>query len=196
MLRGFLLGIAVTILAIVVYGYFVVTSGDVPAWAANAKPVPLEGWVATTSLRANLARYAPKGANPVPLTEANLMTGIDLYGRNCAACHGTPGSGESGIAKGEYPKPPQFGSHPEMASHSMAEMGSHSMADHPPGHTFWIIKNGIRLTGMPAWQGVLNDQEIWTLVLFLDQKDKLPPAAQQAWENLGKSQTSVAMARP
>lgn len=71
------------------------------------------------------------------------------------------------------------------------------MADHPPGHTFWIIKNGIRLTGMPAWQGVLNDQQIWTVTLFLDQKDKLPPAAQQAWENLGKPQTSnVAMARP
>jgi mono/diheme cytochrome c family protein len=187
MLRGFLIGIVITILAIAGYGYFVVTSGDVPAWAAGAKPIPLENWVATTSLRANLARYAPKGANPVPLTEANLMTGIELYGRNCAVCHGTPSSGETGVAKGEYPKPPQFGAHPEMASHS----------DHPPGHTFWIIKNGIRLTGMPAWQGVLNDQQIWTLVLFLDQKDKLPPAARQAWQNLGKPQTStVAMARP
>lgn len=189
MLRGFVLGIVITILAIVGYGYFVVTSGDVPAWAANAKPIPLEGWVATTSLRANLARYAPKGANPVPLTEANLMTGIDLYGRNCAVCHGTPGSGEPGIAKGEYPKPPQFGSHPQT--------NSRTASHYPQGHTFWIIKNGIRLTGMPAWQGVLNDQEIWTVALFLDQKDKLPPAAQQAWDNLGKPQTSsVAMARP
>lgn len=105
MLRGFLLGIVITVLAIAGYGYFVVTSGDVPAWAAGAKPIPLENWVALTSLRANLARYAPKGANPVPLTEANLMTGIDLYGRNCAVCHGTPGGNESAIAKGEYPKP-------------------------------------------------------------------------------------------
>jgi len=89
MLRGFLLGIVITVLAIVGYGYFVVTSGDVPAWAANATPLPLERWAATTSLRANLAHYALKGANPVPLTEANLLTGIDLYGRNCAICHGT-----------------------------------------------------------------------------------------------------------
>jgi mono/diheme cytochrome c family protein len=71
------------------------------------------------------------------------------------------------------------------------------MSDHPQGHTFWIIKNGIRLTGMPAWQGALSDQQIWSLALFLNQMDKLPPAAQQAWENLGKRQTSsVAMARP
>src|SRR5215469_14144431 len=191
MLRGFLLGNVITVLAIVGYGYFVVTSGDVPAWAANATPLPLERWAATTSLRANLARYAPKGANPVPLTEANLLTGIDLYGRNCAICHGTGGgrASASPVAKGEYPKPPQFGSHPEM--------GSHSTADHPPEHSFWIIKYGIRLTGMPAWQGTLNDQEIWTVALFLSQMDRLPPAARQAWQNLGKPQTgSVAMARP
>lgn len=189
MLRGFVLGVLLTVLAIAGYGYFVVTSGDVPAAAAGAKPFPLEGWVAITSLRANLSRYAPKGPNPVPLTEANLLSAINIYGRNCAICHGTANGEESAIAKGEYPKPPQFGSH--------SEPGSHSMSDHPQGHTFWIIKNGIRLTGMPAWQGALSDQQIWSLALFLNQMDKLPPAAQQAWENLGKPQTSsVAMARP
>ena len=61
-----------------------------------------------------------------------------------AACHGTPGSGEPAIAKGEYPKPPQFASHPQP--------NSRAAQDHPPGHTFCVIKNGIRLTGMPAWQ--------------------------------------------
>ena len=171
MFRAFLWGVVLTILVAVGGGYAVLRAGLIPA-NADAKPGWFETWATGTSLDATLAREAPKGANPVPLTDANLVAGIDLYGQHCAICHGTA-KGEasaSPIAKGEYPAPPQ--------------LATNGVEDDPEGYSFWIIAHGIRWTGMPAWRGTLNDEQIWTLALFLKNMDKLPPAAEQAWKNV------------
>ena len=171
MFRAFLWGVVLTILAAVGGGYAVLRAGLIPA-NADAKPGWFETWAAGTSLDATLAREAPKGANPVALTDANLVAGIDLYGQHCAICHGTAkgDASASPIAKGEYPAPPQ--------------LATDGVEDDPEGYSFWIIAHGIRWTGMPAWRGTLNDEQIWTLALFLKHMDKLPPAAQQAWQNV------------
>ena len=171
MLRAFVWGVVLTILAALGGGYAVLRAGLIPA-NADANAGPLETWAAQTSLDATLARDAPKGPNPVALTDANLVAGIDLYGQHCAICHGTA-KGEASatpIAKGEYPAPPQ--------------LATDGVEDDPEGYSFWIIKHGIRLTGMPSWAGTLNDEQIWTVALFLNHMDKLPPAAQQAWQNV------------
>jgi len=57
--------------------------------------------------------------------------------------------------------------------------------DDPEGFSFWKIKHGIRWTGMPSWKATLTDQQIWSLALFLKHMDKLPPAAEKAWQNVG-----------
>ena len=88
MFKGFVLGIVVVIVAAAACAYIVLVTGTVPA-AANGKPLPLEQWAARTSLRATLAKSAPTGPNPVPLTDANLIAGIELYEKHCAICHGT-----------------------------------------------------------------------------------------------------------
>ena len=172
MFRAFVWGVVLTILAAVGGGYAVLRAGLIPA-NADVKPGWFETWAASTSLDATLDRDAPKGPNPVALTDANLIAGIDLYGRHCAICHGTA-KGEasaSAIAKGEYPSPPQ--------------LATDGVEDDPEGDSFWKIAHGIRWTGMPAWRGTLNDEQIWTLALFLKHMDKLPPAAEQAWKNVG-----------
>ena len=171
MFRGFILGIVATVLAAAGSAYVVLSFGLVPA-GTDAKPIWLEGWAARTSLRATLKREAPQGPNPVALTDANLIVGIELYGKHCAICHGTA-KGDAAIspARGEYPMPPQ--------------LASDGVEDDPEGVSFWKIKNGIRWTGMPAWKATLNDQQIWTLALFLKHMDKLPPAAEAAWQNIG-----------
>ncbi len=171
MFRAFVWGVVLTILAAAAGGYAVLRGGLIPA-NADAKPGWFETWAAGTSLDATLAREAPKGSNPVPLTDANLIAGIDLYGQHCAICHGTA-KGEasaSPIAKGEYPAPPR--------------LATDGVEDEPEGYSFWKIAHGIRWTGMPAWRGTLNDEQIWTLALFLKHMDKLPPAAEQAWQNV------------
>ena len=172
MFKGFILGIVVTILVGAGVGYALIRTGTVPAAARNGQPLFLEHWAARTSLRATLAREAPKGPNPVPLTDANLIDGIGLFQKHCAICHGTAAGNKaaSPVAQGEYPSPPQ--------------MASEGVEDDPEGWTFWKIDNGIRWTGMPAWHGVLTPKQMWTLALFLKHMDKLPPAAEQAWKQV------------
>lgn len=168
MLKGFVLGVLVVILVGLAAGYLVLRSGLIPA-NADAKPGALEKWLAGTSLHATLAREAPKGPNPVPLTDDNLIAGIRLYGKHCAICHGTA-KGEasaSPVAKGEYPAPPQ--------------LAADGVEDDPEGVTFWKLDHGIRWTGMPSWKDTLTAQQMWTLALFLKHMDKLPPAPQQEW---------------
>jgi thiosulfate dehydrogenase len=168
MVRGFLVGIAFSIAVAVIGGYGLLRSGLVPA-NADAKPGGLELWAAGTALDATLRNAAPKTPNPVVLNDANLIEGATLFGQHCAICHGTAAgyASASPVAKGLYPRPPQ--------------LGTEGVEDDPEGATYWKIKHGIRLTGMPSWKDSLSDQQIWTLALFLSHMDKLPPAAQQVW---------------
>ena len=170
-MRGFLLGIVAAIVVAAVGGYIVLRSGLVPA-NADAEPRWLEIWAANTSLDATLDREAPKGPNPVALTDDNLVAGVELYGRHCAICHGTAqgNASASPIAKGEYPAPPQ--------------LATDGVEDDPEGNSFWVIAHGIRWTGMPSWKGTLTDEQIWTLALFLNHMNKLPSAAEQAWQKI------------
>lgn len=171
MFKGFLLGVAFVIVAVLAGGYTAIKLGLIPA-NADAKPGALETWAADTSLEATLHREAPSGPNPVALTDQNLMTGIQLYAKHCAICHGTA-QGEasaSPIARGEYPAPPQ--------------LGSDGVEDDPQGYTYWKLDHGIRWTAMPSWKGTLTKQQMWTLALFLKHMDKLPPAAENAWQQV------------
>jgi thiosulfate dehydrogenase len=168
MSNGVFRGVASTIVIVLVGGLILVKSGLIPA-NADAKPSQLETWMASTSLDATLHRKAPKNQNPVALTDQNLLEGVHLFAQNCAVCHGSAKgkNAASPIAKGLYQKPPQF--------------ATDGVEDDPEGDSFWKIKHGIRLTGMPSFGYTLKDQQIWTLALFLKHMDKLPPTVQQAW---------------
>lgn len=168
-MRGFIIGIVALAIIGAIGGYTILKSGLIPA-NADATPSALEQWVAQTSLDATISREAPKGPNPVKLTDVNLIKGIHLYTKNCAICHGDyrGDASETPIAKGQYIKPPQ--------------LATDGVEDDPMGFTFWKVKHGMRWTAMPAWTNALTDRQIWTLALFLKHMDKLPPAAQQVWQ--------------
>jgi hypothetical protein len=55
--------------------------------------------------------------------------------------------------------------------------------DDPDSHNFFVIRNGIRYTGMPAWDKVLSEQDIWKVTIFLSHMEKLPAPAQEYWKN-------------
>ncbi len=170
-MRGFIAGVVTVIVIGLIAGFVLLQSGLIPA-NADGKPGGLELWAADTSLTATLRREAPKQANPVALTDANLSEGINLYGQHCALCHGTAAGDASAspVAKGLYPAPPQF--------------ATEGVEDDPEGVSFWKIKHGIRLTGMPSWASALNDRQIWTIALFLKHMDKLPAGPQAAWKQV------------
>jgi thiosulfate dehydrogenase len=99
--------------------------------------------------------------SPVDASEPNLKSGATVYRQDCAVCHGLPGQGLTNIAKGMFPKPPQL-------------FHGKGVTDDPVGETFWKVQNGIRLTGMPAFQGSLTDDQIWQVSQLLVHADKLP----------------------
>ncbi|HET9028582.1 MAG TPA: c-type cytochrome [Candidatus Aquilonibacter sp.] len=170
MLRGFILGIIVTLAAAALIGYIGVTQGLLIPANADAKPGKLETWAARQSLHATLRREAPKADNPLALNDKNLLDGIKLYGDNCIVCHGAADGKPSTIAAGLYQNAPQ--------------LGKDGVEDDPDGVTYWKLYHGIRLTGMPAFGPALSQDQLWALTLFLKHMDKLPPVADSAWKKL------------
>ncbi len=137
MFKGFLLGVVAVIAVAVLFASVAIQTGVIPA-NADAWPFWVERWAAGTSLHATLVRQAPTGANSIPLTNENLITGIKLYGQHCAICHGTAKGDVAAtpLARGLYPRPPQ--------------LASDGVEDDPQGFSFWKIKHGIRWTAMPS----------------------------------------------
>ncbi|MEO9135971.1 MAG: cytochrome c, partial [Casimicrobiaceae bacterium] len=137
MLKGVISGVVLTLAVALLAVYAIVQSGLIPA-NADATAGALETWMAGTSLKASLRRDAPKEPNPLPPTEQNLLAGVQLFARNCAVCHGSAkgDASASPIAKGLYQKPPQ--------------LATNGVEDDPEGESFWKVKHGIRLTGMPS----------------------------------------------
>jgi mono/diheme cytochrome c family protein len=171
MFKAVMSGVALTLAALLVAAFALLKSGLIPA-NADAEPGSLETWMARTSLDATLTRLSPTEPNPVAATEQNLTEGVHLFAQNCAVCHGSAAgaAAASPIAKGLFQKPPQ--------------LATDGVEDDPEGESFWKIKHGIRLTGMPSFGSSLSDKQIWTLALFLKHMDKLPPSAQQAWQQV------------
>jgi thiosulfate dehydrogenase len=170
-MKGFVLGVLVTIAAALAGAYFLVTGGALPA-GQDAKPGGIERWVAKTSLKATIGRQTTGLTDPLPPTDENLAAGIALYIPHCQVCHGGPEGAASVIAKGLTPDPPQ--------------LAMHGVEDDPEATTHWKIAHGIRFTGMPAFGQTLSDREIWQMTLFLKRMDSLPPGAREAWA-AGKS---------
>jgi thiosulfate dehydrogenase len=167
MARVVVLSVVATLVVLGLAAYIGLRAGLVPA-NADAKPGGLERWAAKTSLHATLAREAPRTPNPLPSTDANYAAGIKLYAENCAICHGASDGHPSNVAKGLYQKPPQF--------------ARDGVEDDPDGITYWKVAHGIRLTGMPSFDGTLRDEQIWQVALFLKNMDALPPAPQRLWK--------------
>jgi thiosulfate dehydrogenase len=171
MFKGFMSGVALTLATLLLAPLALLKTGLIPA-KLDAEPSALETWMARTSLGATMDRLAPTERNPVAATEQNLTEGVHLFAQNCAVCHGSAAGDASAspIAKGLFQKPPQ--------------LATEGVEDDPEGESFWKIKHGIRLTGMPAFGSSLSDKQIWTLAVFLKHIDKLPPSAQQAWQQV------------
>ncbi len=163
----FIFGAIVGILALFICGYFYFSLGLAPV-ATSAAPMPFEKKFANMALHARVKSEAPKQA-PFSADEPNLTAGAKVYVQNCAFCHGLPGQADSpAAAKGMFPPPPQLFDKDDMVT------------DDPVGTTFWKVDNGIRLTGMPAFNKSLTKNQIWQVSLLLAGADKLPPQTKAA----------------
>ncbi len=163
-MKGFILGVIITLVCLAAAGYIYFAGGFAPV-ATASQAMPFEKTLANKALDAHVEKQAPKNP-PFQPDEAAYVAGANVYKMNCAICHGLPGAPQSPIAKGEYPRPPQL-------------FKGHGVTDDPAGETYWKVANGIRLTGMPAFNKSLSDTQMWQVSFLLKNADKLPAAAQQ-----------------
>ncbi len=163
-LLWFVLGILFAVAVVLIGGYLFLTAGGV-SMKTSAAPLPLERTVARLALHGSY-RNAPEVKDPLPLNNANLVAGARVYSMNCWGCHGLPGK-PSTLRQAMFPDPPQLLDKDEMVT------------DDPEGVTYWKVTNGIRLSGMPAFEKTLSDNERWQVTMLLAHADKLPDAAKR-----------------
>ena len=145
-----------------VIGFLYLRFGYVPV-AVNGPVIPFEDLLAGAAVQARIAREAPTKA-AFPASEENLVAGAKIYREQCVECHGQPGSPPSVASKGMYPPPPQF-------------FERKVMGNDPVGQNYWIVANGIRLTGMPGYRQSLSEQQLWQVSQFLSNRGNLPDSA-------------------
>jgi thiosulfate dehydrogenase len=167
-MRAYLFGILTALVLLIAGAYAVYWFALLPM-GADAAQFPNEHHMANHMVNATIDREAPAPPYPFgPPTDATILAGAKLYMANCAVCHGSAGSEQSNMSKGQYVDVPQF--------------TKHGVDDDPEGETYWKIEHGYRFTGMPSFKGALSEEQIWQITYFLKRgMDNLPPAANQVW---------------
>ena len=125
-------------------------------------------WIIHETKENSIEKRMGENAVPENLKDtAVLIKGFSHYNEMCVQCHAGPGKNENEMAKGLYPKPPKMYKNKE---------------DEDPQEFFWIIKNGIKMTGMPAYGPTHDDEKIWAITAFVTGKlNKMSPEEYQAW---------------
>ncbi len=129
--------------------------------SAQPEPSRLESLLARAARHRLIPGSARAADNPVEATAEVLANGMSHWADHCASCHGNDGRGETALGRGLYPRAPD-----------MTLEATQGLSD---GELFWIIENGIRLTGMPGWgdAGPEDDEESWELVHFIRHLEEL-----------------------
>jgi len=92
--------------------------------------------------------------DPLPVfTDRMIMDGFEHYDEMCITCHGAPGIERSEIGQGLNPPPPSL---------------SYAVKAWTPAQLFWIIKHGLKMTGMPSFGATHSDQQVWSIVAFVE----------------------------
>ena len=164
MLKTFLLGVLIGIVLLAGSGYYYFVSGMAPA-AAGDPPMPFERKLASRSLDAHIEK-ANVPTPPIAADDENLIAGAKVYKDNCAVCHGLPDQTPPSIARNMFP-------------HATLMFKGKGVSDDPPQESYWKAVNGIRLTGMPAFKGVLSDTQLWQVALLVANTDKLSDAVKK-----------------
>ena len=155
------LGIILGIVAVAGGLFLYLKFGPLPVAVAD-KPFPYEKQIVSLPLDARIDRETK--AAPFGTSEDVFESGAHIYRAQCAACHGTPGR-DVPYAKHMFPAAP-----PLWKKHGKS--GVVGVSDDEPGETYWKVANGIRLSGMPAYNHILSDTQMWQVSLLLKNADK------------------------
>ena len=122
--------------------------------SALPEPGQREAYLATKAKHFLVRRGSRTGIPPAPPDlQVSVAEGDKLFGTECGACHGLSGNKATDAGRWMYPR--------------AADLTSSEVQGYSDRELFWIVKNGIRLSGMPAFARVESDEHIWDLVRFV-----------------------------
>ena len=117
-------------------------------------------WLLKTGMRESIQRRAHRIDVPDLGDPALARRGLALYEAQCAQCHGAPGVAPQLFALGMLPVPTNL---------------AHAVRERSPAELFWVVKNGLKMTGMPAWEFRLSERDMWAVTTFLLELPRMAP---------------------
>ena len=164
-------GVSAVIAVLLFFGgaaYWLVSANG---FSARTIPTPVERIVMRTIHRWSVPSAARDAVNPVAFSDEVWAESRAHFADHCASCHGNDGRGDTEMGRGLFPKAP--------------DMRLAATQNKTDGEIYWIIENGIRLTGMPAWgTGGGTDLATWKLVYFIRHLDHMTPEQLKAMATL------------
>ena len=148
-----------------VLGLAFMESGIYNVAASSPHSKPME-WLLHGTMIESVHRHAKSVATPERLSTAQVAAGFCQYEAHCVACHGAAGVARGHWVSGIEPAPPYLLD--ATSRWNRAEL-------------FWIAKNGIKMTGMPAWTDTMADRDVWNVVAFLEAAREMPPQTYVQW---------------
>lgn len=154
MLKNKIAVILVIVILLSIIGGLMVLYGGAYNISAADEHFPITLW-AIENMRDGSIRKHAKSEEPPPDLKSpeNVMSGFKLFDKHCIVCHGAPGIESEAFAEGLYPTAPALAK--EIDEWTIKEL-------------FWITKHGIKMTGMPAFGDIMQDEAIWKITAFLD----------------------------
>lgn len=132
-------------LGVVLFGVFNTT--------ASTPHPPLIAWATHMTMQNAVRRNAARMPPPPRFSAAEARAGLRTYVENCEVCHGGPGIARAPWISGMTPGPPYL---------------LDAARQWTPNQLYWIVRHGVRMTGMPAWDQTLSQADVWSLVAFLE----------------------------
>ncbi len=155
------IGIVILLILLTTGAFAYLRFGPVPV-AVSDTAFPFEKQIVKIAVRARIARQTQNP--PFAASEDVFQSGANIYQHQCSMCHGIPGH-DSSLSKQMFPAPPQL-----WKKHGAK--GVVGVSDDDPGFSYWVVSNGIRLSGMPSFSHTLSDKERWEVSLLLKNADK------------------------
>lgn len=162
--------VGIALIGLVALGGWLYMRTAMQGFSARAQPSRTEEMLAEFARKTAVPSSARDLKNPIVYSAAVQQEALAHFADHCAVCHSNNGDGQTMFGKGLYPKPPDL-----RAGHTQA------MTD---GEIFYVIENGIRMSGMPAFGGEDSNEASWKLVHFIRLLPQLTQAEEAQMEAL------------
>lgn len=164
LIKGLAGGVVLTLL-LGIAGWLIVTYTGLYNVAASDQHADVVRWTLDTTMHRSVANRADDVELPAEFSQALVTEGARHYAHSCAQCHGAPGQDPEDWSLGQRPEPPDL---------------TEEASEWSPQEIYWIAENGIKMTGMPAFGGHLDRQEMVAITAFVTKMPGLSPEEYRA----------------